>query len=117
MSRNSNRRRKSISRVDNSELFKNRDTDETSIYLDSFLHYPDESVRRDLSYEEHIWSAGDKYYKLGRKYYGSRKDWWVIARFNGKPTEADLSIGDKLIIPYPLDVVKDFMGYYNNASS
>jgi hypothetical protein len=51
---------------------------------------------------DHVWSIGDKYYKLAAKYYGDPKDWWVIALFNNKPTEADLQIGDIITIPTPL---------------
>ena len=113
MSRNSKRNIKNVKQSEFETLFKNRNTTNANIYLDSFLYYPSQKIRRKLSYEEHYWSSGDRYYKLSYKYYGNREDWWIIARFNGKPTEADLTIGDRLIIPMPLDIVKDHMGYYN----
>ena len=50
----------------------------------------------------HVWSIGDRYYKLAHKYYGDSKLWWVIARFNGKPTESHLNLGDIVSIPVPL---------------
>ncbi len=50
----------------------------------------------------HIWSLGDRYYKLAHKYYNDTNYWWVIARFNRKPTEAHLKIGDTISIPMPL---------------
>ena len=113
MSRNRRRDKKIIKRTDFDDLLKNRDTISAQILLEPFITYPDQDIRRRLNYEEHYWSAGDKYYKLSYKYYGTQNDWWVIARFNGKPTEADLKIGDKLIIPFPLDLVKDTMSYYD----
>ena len=50
----------------------------------------------------HVWSVGDRFYKLAHKYYGDSKMWWVIARFNSKPTEAHLNLGDVIAIPVPL---------------
>ena len=113
MGRNSRRTKTNIRQANFESLFKNRDTTNADIFLEPFITYPDQSIRRKLSYEEHYWSVGDKYYKLSYKYYGTQNDWWVIARFNGKPTEADITIGDKLLIPFPLDLVKDTMVYYN----
>ena len=112
MSRNSRRNIKKIKKTDQQTLFKDRNITNADIYQDPFLFYPPEDIRKQLNYKEHYWSAGDKYFKLSYKYYGNRSDWWVIARFNGKPTDADLSIGDRLVIPFPLDIVKDYMGYY-----
>ena len=50
----------------------------------------------------HIWTAGDRYYKLSYKHYGSTKYWWVIAKYNQKPTESHVNLGDELFIPFPL---------------
>ena len=114
MSRNSRRNIKNVRKADEKTLFKDRNITNADILSDPFLFYPPEDIRSKLNYKEHYWSAGDKYFKLAYKYYGSRSDWWVIARFNGKPTDADLSIGDRLVIPFPLDIVKDYMGYYGD---
>jgi hypothetical protein len=51
---------------------------------------------------EHYWAVGDRYYKLAYKYYGDSSDWWIIAQFNNKPTDAHVSIGDKILIPTPV---------------
>jgi len=58
-----------------------------------------------LSIEIHIWKLGDKYHKLSSIYYGDAKYWWIIAYFNKKPTDAHIAIGDKLMIPTPLEKV------------
>jgi len=58
----------------------------------------------------HVWSLGDRYYKLAHKYYGDSEMWWVIAWYNGKPTEAHLKIGDRIKIPTPLWKVRSAYG-------
>ena len=47
----------------------------------------------------HIWKTGDRYYKLAFENYGSSQYWWVIALFNGKPTESHVKPGDQILIP------------------
>jgi len=72
-------------------------------------HYPTPTMK-ELTVEmtarieqiSHVWSVGDRFYKLAHKYYGDSKMWWVIARFNSKPTEAHLNLGDVIVIPVPL---------------
>ena len=54
----------------------------------------------------HVWSVGDKYYKLANQYYGDPADWWLIAKFNNRPTEAHNKIGDILLIPTKIEQVK-----------
>lgn len=56
----------------------------------------------DIDEIGHVWSMGDRYYKLAAKYYNNPELWWVIAWYNGKPTEAHLKIGDVVSIPLPL---------------
>jgi len=51
----------------------------------------------------HTWSIGDRFYKLSYKHYGTTKYWWLIAKYNGKPTESHVKVGDKIDIPLPLD--------------
>lgn len=62
-----------------------------------------ESQLNSLQVFKHIWSEGDKYHKLSTQYYQDPTFWWVIARFNGKPTEAHLNIGDVVYIPIPFE--------------
>ena len=58
----------------------------------------------DVNYLTHEWGDGDMFWKLSVEYYGDPKYWYVIARFNNKPTEASLSIGDQIKIPLSLSV-------------
>jgi len=53
----------------------------------------------------HTWTTGDKYYKLAVTYYNDASLWWVIAKFNNKPTEGHLKLGDQVLIPLPLSQV------------
>ena len=54
-----------------------------------------------------IWSTGDRLFKLAAEYYGNPEYWWIIARFNAKPTEAHYELGDVVYIPGPPDVILD----------
>ena len=66
------------------------------------LKNPEIFERIGLATDSHIWKYGDRYYKLAFKYYNDPKLWWIIAWYNGYPTEANVEIGD--ILEIPLDV-------------
>jgi hypothetical protein len=53
----------------------------------------------------HIWTTGDRLYKLADKYYNDPELWWIIAWYNNKPTEAHFKAGDLIQIPLPLERV------------
>lgn len=53
----------------------------------------------EYAFVEHIWSRGDRLYKLGNRYYGDSNSFWLIALFNNKPTDADYKYGDIVQIP------------------
>ena len=53
----------------------------------------------------HIWTTGDKFYKLASKHYNDPKLWWIIAWYNSKPTEGHVQVGDGIYIPLPLERV------------
>jgi nucleoid-associated protein YgaU len=53
----------------------------------------------------HIWTTGDRYYKLASQFYGRAELWWVIALYNQKPTEGHLKRGDLIRIPVPIELV------------
>lgn len=60
-----------------------------------------------ISITHHVWSVGDRMSKLAHKYYGDARLWWVIAWFNGKPTEFHCKVGDTIRVPEPLRDVLD----------
>ena len=57
-----------------------------------------------VDYVFHVWRLGDSFWKLSVEFYGVPKYWYIIARFNNKPTEASLSIGDEIKIPIDLSI-------------
>jgi hypothetical protein len=68
------------------------------------MRHPSVSQRARIPTTSHVWSTGDRFYKLANKYYGDVKFWWVIAWWNGVPTEANINYGD--LIDIPLDLVE-----------
>tara|TARA_R100000808_G_C2155445_1_gene167961 strand:- start:10825 stop:11163 length:339 start_codon:yes stop_codon:yes gene_type:complete len=57
----------------------------------------------------HVWSTGDRLYKLASQHYGDPKLWWIIAWYNNKPTEGHLAIGEIIQIPLPLEHIYSFL--------
>lgn len=109
-----------INRYENRTVFKNDLSEYEKYFRDRHVkfirHYNtpnfrfgDESILNEINITKHVWQIGDKYYKLADKYYGDSKDWWIIARFNNKPTEAHLKIGDELLIPVPIYKLLNYM--------
>ena len=56
------------------------------------------------SFIEHVWSHGDKLYKLAQRYYGDKDMFWMIALYNKKPTDSHYKYGD--IVEIPIDQAK-----------
>ena len=105
-------------------VLKSTSTDNTSLkqviesrgrkFIDHYstanLIYPTVEQIQMLSFTNHIWKAGDKYWKLSSTYYGDPKYWWIIAWYNKKPIEASLNVGDTLQIPQPLGDLLGMIG-------
>ena len=66
------------------------------------LKNPEIFERIGLATDTHIWKYGDRFYKLAHTYYDDPQLWWIIAWYNGYPTEANVKIGDTLDIPLNL---------------
>jgi nucleoid-associated protein YgaU len=81
-------------------------------YATNILKQPSVSERASLSTTSHIWKFGDRYYNLSHKYYNSTQYWWVIAWYNGYPTEADIKPGDVIDIPIDLEKVLTILEAY-----
>ena len=64
-----------------------------------------------LNTQTHVWTIGDKLYKIASEAYGSPKLWWIIAWFNSKPLESDFKLGDVVYIPFPLSTAMEL--YYS----
>ena len=87
------------------ELRSSRDRKQIGQYETPRLRDISDAQRSRLGRKEHIWSHGDKYWKLASRYYNDPQYWWVIAWFNYKPTEAHCKIGDTIQVPFPIDKV------------
>ena len=91
-------------------LRENRNIKIIDHYATPILKNPTIAERTRIISNSHIWSFGDRFYKLADQYYGNSEYWWVIAWFNKKPTEGHLKIGDLILIPTPLDKI---LNYYD----
>ena len=73
------------------------------------LAYPTAKEMRQLTKVGHIWTLGDRFYKLAHTHYGESQYWWVIAWFNKTPTEAHVSFGDTVYVPLPLNKILNLL--------
>lgn len=111
MSRYSNRSKiTNISSV-YSELRKKRGVRFIEHYTSPIMKHPTVAERARLNLIPHVWTTGDRFYKIANQYYGDSSLWWIIAWFNTAPTEAHLPVGDVIHIPTPLSRVYDILGY------
>ena len=74
------------------------------------LYHPTVEDRRNVITEAYLWSYGDRYYKLAHDYYSDSNLWWIIAWFNGYPTEAEIENGSIIEIPIDLEQVSRVLG-------
>jgi hypothetical protein len=91
-------------------FFKDRGLVKINQYNTAEFSYPTKDQIGNLLIEEHIWSMGDKYFKLAATYYDEPEYWWVIALFNQKPAEFLLSPGDVVYIPQPIGHIISYFG-------
>ena len=73
------------------------------------MRHPSAEQIQNLDTVGHIWSLGDKFYKLAYEHYGDSRWWWVIAWFNETPTESHVALGQVVNVPHPLDRVLTYM--------
>lgn len=100
-----------VGRYEHDELLEKREVQNITVY--SFKQFKTIKIRdiRNINIVNHIWESSDRFYKLASQYYGSPAYWWVIAYFNNKPLETDLTVGDIVEIPVPLDRILLALGY------
>jgi len=82
-----------------SSIISNRNVKILRHYNTLNIYRPSEDEYKNVNFIEHIWTIGDRYYKLSYKFYGNTRDWWIIALFNNRPTESHNKIGDVIKIP------------------
>ena len=71
---------------------------------------PEIFERVSLNTDTYIWKYSDRFYKLAFTYYNDPQLWWVIAWYNGYPTEANVKVGDVLDIPLDLEEIIQVLG-------
>jgi len=64
--------------------------------------------KASLAIETHYWQTGDRLEKLASLYYNEPTYWWVIARYNQRPTDAHYKPGDLVYIPSPIALAVAF---------
>tara|TARA_R110002020_G_scaffold47320_6_gene134705 strand:- start:750 stop:1088 length:339 start_codon:yes stop_codon:yes gene_type:complete len=103
-------------RYKNKTIFRNQDESYDSVFEERHVPYirqygtsrltmPTIKQLRTLSKVNHVWKTGDRFYKLATHYYQNPRYWWVIALYNKRPTEADVRVGDVLMVPLPIEHV------------
>lgn len=58
---------------------------------------------KKIRVSSHLYAAGDRLSKIAHRYYGDAELWWVLAWFNGKPTDFHCKIGETLLVPHPVE--------------
>jgi nucleoid-associated protein YgaU len=67
--------------------------------------------RQRLTNIRHTWKVGDRFYKLAEQHYGDPTSWWVIAMYNGMPTEGHVRTGTTILIPTPVGRLLTYWGF------
>tara|TARA_Y100000034_G_scaffold121775_1_gene166416 strand:- start:4567 stop:4914 length:348 start_codon:yes stop_codon:yes gene_type:complete len=94
--------------INNDEIYekylKERDLGAISHYTTPEIKYPTANeIASKLNVVSHTWSVGDRYYKIADKYYGDPTLWWLVAWFNQRPLESDVSLGEVISVALPAE--------------
>jgi len=79
-------------------------------YETPVMYHPDVVDRINMPTTTHVWAVGDRFYKLASEYYGDPTLWWIIAWYNGRPTEGDVYPGELLTIPLDTERILPMLG-------
>lgn len=90
-------------------VFRNRNVGFIRQYSTPLFKYPSKEQATTYQVTSARWGVGDRLYKLADQYYGDSSLWWIIAKFNNKPTESHFSVGDVVLIPYPVSSILSVM--------
>lgn len=95
------------------EILKNRGIKKVRQYTTPIFNEITSEDRASLDKIQHLWTYGDRLYKLADQYYGDSELWWVIAWYNERPTESHFLIGDVVEVPLPLE---DVLGVFYRSN-
>jgi hypothetical protein len=104
-SRYYNREIGSNSSIKYSEIILRRNVTFINQYESPNQPYPTSEDMAEITTIPHVWSLGDRFYKLADAHYKDPTLWWLIAWWNRMPTEAHVKIGWSIDIPLPLEDV------------
>jgi hypothetical protein len=93
------------------DLLSKRNLKKILQYRTPTIETIDEDDYDFLTFVDHTWKTGDRFYKLANTYYNEPKFWWIIALINEKPTESHCKAGDSIMIPTPLTEVLSLIQY------
>jgi len=79
-------------------------------YATPALYNPTVAERAGVPTTKHVWKYGDRLYKLAYQHYNDQRFWWVIAHYNGYPTEAHIPTGATLWIPLSIEKALSVLG-------
>ena len=85
------------------KFFEERDIRKINQYATQKFTYLSEEEVANIPYYEHVWSMGDRLYKISYRYYGNYTDWWIILFFNKLKNEVDIKAGDVLKVPINIE--------------
>lgn len=91
------------------KVFEARDKKFIDQYATPSYTFPTINEIANMTRLAHIWTFGDRFYKLAHQHYGDATYWWVIAYFNKVPLESDVPYGKTIYIPLPLDAMLKHM--------
>ena len=111
ISRYRNRRTVQHDEEERGDLVTDRGRKKIKAYTTPSLRNITPNLRKSLIEVQHIWSHGDRYWKLASQHYNNPKYCWVIAHYNLKPTDSHCKLGDVVLIPKPIDKVLKYFGY------
>lgn len=107
-----------MSRYDGKRIARNEEISYSSVFEERGVRHIDHFTTQVISpinvgdalaltRIQHVWSTGDRLWKLAERYYADSTYWWLIAWYNLKPTESHYRFGDTVIIPMPLERALD----------
>ena len=94
----------------NDEIFEKRGVEIIEQYTTPKFKNPSQKILDSITYTEHYYVAGQRMFKLSQQQYGDHQYWYIIARFNNKPTEAHIRDGEVLKIPTNLQQAIEVLG-------
>mgnify|MGYP003110938765 CR=1 FL=1 len=97
-----NKRRVAVNKssdYENSDIFENRGVKKIKQYDTPVFRNLTKEQYDSVPFHRHYWTNGDRLWKLANLYYNDPNLWWLIARWNFKPTESHFNEGDELRIP------------------